>query len=1166
MKRLIVFCIALLSLFFIQSAEAQITSTRPGFKAGILTVGDSLGALYTLPSRRSGVAGYIMVAGTDGTVTWDENITLGTVTVTDTMEVRMIADIDTLVSSTGKVYFKDNIQTAGNIAAATYETNVTATELGYVSEVTSDIQAQIDAGVVGTEDSLNPLINRMVLDNVLIVEAGAGATIRVLGPAGGNFTVIIHDTLTAVAHDSALAVTDDDITSVWIDEDGALQTATTGFPEELSGSEDSTIIQVASVGTASTSIVWINTHYDHKKDRLIDLHEFIEEIHHYSIHSGFEVSEGTSSNLGFDFGAAGTTNDMHSIHGWRAAHADDADLTFIDDIYSGGSGTTFGNTVYGNNQAMTNNYYSKFRLWIVTNNAGINEFHITRSTSEWADVAHAEVASWPALPAGYSSNQLDLIGVVYKKSKTWDNLDGVKDWIITDFTATGVSSSGGAVGLGPADVGAIVGDSLQQDTLNLTGNMVNVPNNIDVGDTLGIGRFLKPGVTFSGDSITIDSLVRLRDVVLGSSGNTGGGVTVASSATFLIRPLATFEKNLIVEDTIKIGTFEGSAFRDLTIKQTTASRGAIRIEEASGSEAYEIGIDVGGHLRFYDDDGSYSLSLTDATNLVYVPDSILIGKASRLIGDVKMEGDLFVEGQFTSTLSLDTEHYYGRSVLQFMATVGDAADDYVDWANNKWDDAAAGVHSDNTTNYLTDHQSITLTDNSDNDGIHLDFTDIDLTHFADGDTSVMADYINFSIYILTADINDLNDTDGLGFILAGDAQGTLTNYFPYLIDDSDLSNGWNHFKVAKSVFEAAKEGSPNWNSIKGVSLYLDGEPNASAEVIVTIDNIQMVRDDPDAAEPNPFQSEGAGDVWTADWTQEGTGNTWLVEESGRLIIMATAADRIFTSNSHGDFDASGVVHIDGASTAYLFSYDSANPTGRAVVIASGNLLVDDSTGANHTASFSVSSGDRVYWRVMRKGTSITGMASHDGSNWTTVSTFCYAGVKKLAWPGTGGTPMSKQSSIAFSTVEYAAEAGVAQRLKGGLFIDLESGLTTHGIYDGKTARIDVDENSIGFGGALHMDADGNLIDCDADAAATMPCMALAIEAGVGSGKLLLKSGKIVNTAWNWTTGDIIYVSTTVGALQNTAPVGSGDVVQVIGIALGPDAIDVNISLHTNTIP
>ena len=110
----------------------------------------------------------------------------------------------------------------------------------------------------------------------------------------------------------------------------------------------------------------------------------------------------------------------------------------------------------------------------------------------------------------------------------------------------------------------------------------------------------------------------------------------------------------------------------------------------------------------------------------------------------------------------------------------------------------------------------------------------------------------------------------------------------------------------------------------------------------------------------------------------------------------------------------------------------------------------------------------------------------------------------------------------------------------------------------------VDANATGVGAALHMAADGNYEEADADATTTAPCTAIALETGTGSKKVLLH-GIIRNDGWNWTKGPgeagLIYLSTTTGALTQTAPSGSGDQVQVVGHALSDDVMYFNPQLH-----
>lgn len=107
---------------------------------------------------------------------------------------------------------------------------------------------------------------------------------------------------------------------------------------------------------------------------------------------------------------------------------------------------------------------------------------------------------------------------------------------------------------------------------------------------------------------------------------------------------------------------------------------------------------------------------------------------------------------------------------------------------------------------------------------------------------------------------------------------------------------------------------------------------------------------------------------------------------------------------------------------------------------------------------------------------------------------------------------------------------------------------------GFKTTLTVDVNATGIGAALYVASDGNLEEADADAAATMPCVAVALETGIGSKQVLLQ-GFVRNDAWNWASvGQPVYVSTTAGAFTQTPPGGTGDQVQVVGVALTADII------------
>lgn len=79
---------------------------------------------------------------------------------------------------------------------------------------------------------------------------------------------------------------------------------------------------------------------------------------------------------------------------------------------------------------------------------------------------------------------------------------------------------------------------------------------------------------------------------------------------------------------------------------------------------------------------------------------------------------------------------------------------------------------------------------------------------------------------------------------------------------------------------------------------------------------------------------------------------------------------------------------------------------------------------------------------------------------------------------------------------------------------------------------------------------------DANGTGTYPALYMAIESVSGDNFVkCLCAGQIRNNAWNWSPGDIIYLSETAGGLTATAPTTSGSIVQVLGVAITADIID-----------
>ena len=97
--------------------------------------------------------------------------------------------------------------------------------------------------------------------------------------------------------------------------------------------------------------------------------------------------------------------------------------------------------------------------------------------------------------------------------------------------------------------------------------------------------------------------------------------------------------------------------------------------------------------------------------------------------------------------------------------------------------------------------------------------------------------------------------------------------------------------------------------------------------------------------------------------------------------------------------------------------------------------------------------------------------------------------------------------------------------------------------------------------AVRIGANGLIYQADADAAATMPCMGIAITAGAtGQNISVFIQGPVEIPGSAWTLGGKIYVSTTAGGLTQTAPAGIGDLVQEVGVALNATQIYFNPQL------
>jgi predicted RecA/RadA family phage recombinase len=94
-----------------------------------------------------------------------------------------------------------------------------------------------------------------------------------------------------------------------------------------------------------------------------------------------------------------------------------------------------------------------------------------------------------------------------------------------------------------------------------------------------------------------------------------------------------------------------------------------------------------------------------------------------------------------------------------------------------------------------------------------------------------------------------------------------------------------------------------------------------------------------------------------------------------------------------------------------------------------------------------------------------------------------------------------------------------------------------------------------FGDVCYLKSDGEMWKADADAIASSGAIALAIATiNDGNSGSFLMIGIARDDTWAWTVGGIVYLSTDVGAMTQTQPSGTDDVIQVLGVATHADRV------------
>ena len=105
------------------------------------------------------------------------------------------------------------------------------------------------------------------------------------------------------------------------------------------------------------------------------------------------------------------------------------------------------------------------------------------------------------------------------------------------------------------------------------------------------------------------------------------------------------------------------------------------------------------------------------------------------------------------------------------------------------------------------------------------------------------------------------------------------------------------------------------------------------------------------------------------------------------------------------------------------------------------------------------------------------------------------------------------------------------------------------------------------GNIVYLKSDGKVWKADANAAGAYPAIGIALETlgANASGKVLL-FGLFLDASFAWTVGGTVYLSTTAGAMTQTAPSATDEVIQVLGVAVSATLLMFNpvLSYITHT--
>jgi hypothetical protein len=170
------------------------------------------------------------------------------------------------------------------------------------------------------------------------------------------------------------------------------------------------------------------------------------------------------------------------------------------------------------------------------------------------------------------------------------------------------------------------------------------------------------------------------------------------------------------------------------------------------------------------------------------------------------------------------------------------------------------------------------------------------------------------------------------------------------------------------------------------------------------------------------------------------------------------------------------------------------------------------------------------------------------------------GDPNLTWDGTTLTVNGAYSATTVSTTNLVLADGGALKVDASANAIANNKSRAFRVFSGRVSGEALNQWDLVY---LN-NADGKWWKADADLSAAAGKAWGAVTEGVAGADELVDvvvSGIIRNDAWNWNIGVDLYVSDTAGALTETAPATTGDVVKLVARTLSDDEIYLDVTNH-----